>query len=119
MRPGSLMVIAACAVLLGGVACVSSDVSRELGARCEVTNDCDERCLVPSTEFPDGFCTQSCINDDECPGRAFCVDNAGQGGICLFGCRVEEGCEFLGEGWSCQLQSSEGADGEVMVCIGN
>lgn len=117
MRPGSLVVITVCTALLWGSACVSSDVSRELGARCEAKDDCGERCLAAGSSFPDGFCTLSCASDDDCPSRSLCIDQ--EGGVCLFGCRVEEGCDFLGEGWSCQLELSQADRVEVMVCIGS
>jgi hypothetical protein len=41
-----------------------------------------------------------------------------EGGVCLFGCRIEDGCDFLGEGWDC-LGAPSNPDGEeVMVCTG-
>ena len=116
MRPGSLFVVAVCAALWADGGCVDSDVSRELGARCDVKNECGERCLAPSASFPGGFCTLSCASDDDCPSRASCIDE--EGGVCMFGCRIEEGCDFLGDGWSCLPEQSQSDGSQVMVCIG-
>jgi hypothetical protein len=107
--------LAVVAALLGG-ACVDSDVSRVIGARCDVKEECDERCLAPTQEFPDGFCTLSCASDADCPDRSRCVDT--QGGVCLFGCRIEEGCAFLGDGWACRMTRTVPPGSEVLVCRG-
>ena len=97
------------------IACVSSDVSRELGARCEDSDECDDRCLT-GTQFPDGMCTTTCDTSGDCPSAADCADLAG--GVCLFACHDDADCEFLGAGWRCLVQVEHGAppDTEVMVC---
>jgi hypothetical protein len=95
-------------------ACGGSDVSRTLGARCDVLSECEDRCLT-GDPFPGGFCSVSCDVESDCPGSAVCVDS--EGGICLFPCTEPTDCDFLGLGWSCAaLVSTEG--GEVMACSG-
>jgi hypothetical protein len=95
---------------------VSSEVSRELGARCDAKEECAERCLPPGAEFPGGLCTRSCLADADCPAGAACADE--EGGVCLFVCVVDGDCAFLGGGWRC-----DGKDalpmGEARVCIGD
>jgi len=107
-----------CALLsIAALGCGSSDVSRELGARCTAMADCDERCLPPDSEFPDGFCTVSCLSDSDCPTDSVCVDV--EGGVCLYSCAADAGCAFLGAGWTCQGEDRQGEDVEVTVCIGD
>jgi hypothetical protein len=101
-------------VLALGSCRVSSDVSRELGARCDGHDECNERCLS-SAEFPGGFCSLACDSDDDCPGDAACVDI--DQGVCLYACADSSECEFLGAGWQCEQESAH-PEGEVMVCIG-
>jgi len=98
-------------------ACGGSDVSRDVGARCDVTADCNERCLSPSQNFPDGFCTLDCATDSDCPSDAACID--AEGGICLFTCVNDVDCNFLGAGWECAEELSRGnPDTAVSVCRG-
>ena len=99
--------------LLAATACgLSADVSRELGARCDSHDECDERCI---SSYPGGFCSLSCDDDDDCPATSACVDV--EAGVCLFTCELASDCEFLGPGWSCQ-QVNQLPTGEVMACIG-
>jgi len=106
----ALVTLAAC----GG----GGDVSRGVGARCDVTADCDDRCLGPSAEFPDGFCSIDCSTSSDCPVDAECVDR--QGGVCLFGCVDDTDCEFLGVGWTCQEDAlRDNPDTKVTVCRGD
>jgi hypothetical protein len=93
---------------------VSSDVSRAVGARCDRDDDCDERCLL-SSDYPDGFCSVSCDDDDGCPDGAVCV--ADDGGICKVPCAEDQGCEFLGPEWMC-LPHRTPAGEEVKACRG-
>lgn len=96
-------------------ACADSDVDRTLGARCERTNDCDERCLLPSRNTPGGFCSLSCSKNDDCPGDSVCVDR--DGGICLVQCKLDANCDFLGTGWYCE--ELDGKDVmKVTACYG-
>lgn len=103
-----------CLALTG---CVSSDVSRELGARCDDSDECDDRCLT-GAQFPDGLCTTTCDDGGDCPGNAACADLAG--GVCLFECEDDTHCEFLGDGWRCRVEVEHGGapDEEVTVCVG-
>lgn len=96
---------------------VSSDVSREIGARCDDLDECDDRCLT-GPRFPGGMCSQSCDEDADCPDGASCTVNAG--GACLYACTEDRGCQFLGEGWRCLPEAERGGepDSTVMVCIG-
>jgi len=98
-------------------ACQSSDVSRELGARCDVQADCDDRCLTPSTDWPGGFCTVTCDDDADCPSDSACIDE-GNGGICAFTCRDDRYCEFLGAGYTCKERDAHPDGMKVTVCRG-
>lgn len=106
-----------CAVLIAASGCgISSDVSRQLGARCDSKDQCDERCLA-GAQYPDGLCSVSCDQDSDCPTGASCADL--EGGVCLFACRRADECTFLGTGWQCLTQPERGANpgDQVMVCI--
>lgn len=93
----------------------SSDVSRELGARCDAEEECDERCLT-GARFPGGFCSATCDDDGDCPDGAACADL--NGGVCLYDCEGAAACDFLGAGWRCDSEEAAGG-GEVMVCVGS
>ena len=103
-------------VIVALAGCQSSDVSRELGARCETHDDCDMRCLGPGTDWPDGFCTIACETDLDCPGNAVCVEE--EGGVCAFTCVTTPGCTFLGPGYVCVERDARGGVGTRMVCRG-
>jgi hypothetical protein len=98
------------------LACGESDVSRQLGARCDDSDECDERCLQPGTRYPGGFCTVSCDADNDCSVRAACVEDSG--GTCLFTCLDDFECGYLGAGWLC-VSVPRKAQGTVKVCRGN
>lgn len=98
-------------------ACQDSDVSRQVGARCDVDADCDERCLAPSSQAPGGFCTIACADRGECPGDTTCADRQGDG-ICLFTCASDTDCTFLGTGWGCTSVDLHGGGIKVQVCTG-
>jgi hypothetical protein len=103
-------------LLLSGLGCVSSEVSREVGARCEAKAECDERCLSADDGYPGGFCSLSCADDLDCPSGARCVDT--EGGVCLFECVDDSTCALLGEGWRCQPRPAAASGDEVLVCRG-
>jgi len=105
-------------VVVTASACgISSDVSRDLGARCDTKDECNERCLLPTAqESPGGFCTLQCVDDSDCPGGSKCADV--EGGVCLFTCTDNTNCEFLGTGWSCNMTDTR-PNGEAMICIGD
>lgn len=96
------------------VGCGGSDVSREVGARCDDSSECDDRCLLPADDWPGGFCTLSCDDDNDCPSETACVED--EGGVCLFACDTVPDCGFLGGGWTCQARPTR-SGGSVMVCI--
>jgi hypothetical protein len=113
---GPFKALVVAALVAAGPGCgVSSDVSRELGARCNSMDECDERCLAGS-RFPGGFCSATCDDDGDCPDGAACADLSG--GVCLFDCDGAAACEFLGNGWECRSADAVGG-GEVMVCVGD
>lgn len=89
-------------------------VSRTIGARCDVSTQCDERCLTGG-EFPGGFCSISCDNNLGCPADTACADD--QGGVCLFLCSGDPDCTFLGAGWKCETVGDKPM-GTVQVCRG-
>jgi hypothetical protein len=97
-------------------ACQDSDVSREVGARCDRTAECNERCLTPGNDYPGGFCTIACTSRSECPDNTTCADR--DGGICLFECSHDADCNFLGTAWKCRSVDLHGGGIQVMVCSG-
>jgi hypothetical protein len=97
-------------------ACQSSDVSRELGARCDSSDECDERCLLPGADWPGGFCTIHCETDVDCPSGAVCLEE--EGGVCAFACGLDAECGFLGTGYTCKERDARGGAGKRMVCRG-
>lgn len=108
-------IIAAIGALL--VACEDSNVSRQVGARCDEAAECEERCLSPSGDYPGGFCTISCNARNECPSDTTCAER--EGGVCLFECTGDPDCAFLGAGWRCELVDLRGGGIQVRVCHGD
>ena len=104
----------AAALLLG---CQDSYVSRELGARCDNSDECDDRCLGPSSDWPAGFCTIRCETDTDCPEDAACIEE--EGGVCAYACVADVGCTFLGNGYGCRERAARGGVGTRMVCRGS
>lgn len=100
---------------IGLAACQSSDVSRSLGARCERSDDCDERCLSGG-DWPEGFCTIACETDNDCPVDAACLEE--EGGVCAFSCSTDSNCAFLGPGYGCKERDARGGAGKRTVCRG-
>ena len=109
------LAIFAVAVLAIG-ACQDSDVTREVGARCDTREECDDRCLVPSEDWPGGFCTIACEVDVDCPVGAACIEE--EGGVCAFTCTTDPGCAFLGSGYGCKERDARGGDSKRLVCRG-
>jgi len=110
----------AIAMILTLGACQSSDVSRSLGARCDVDSECDDLCL---TGEPGGFCTTSCDAAGGCDGGSLCVSAPGstdtEHGVCEFACLTDPDCAFLGDGYTCRAAAIVGdADPGAMVCGG-
>ncbi|MEO8550647.1 MAG: hypothetical protein ABI678_11760 [Kofleriaceae bacterium] len=104
------------AILLALGACQSSDVSREVGARCDTNAECDQKCLAPDGDWPGGFCTVLCDSDAECPEDTRCIEQ--DGGVCAFGCATDVDCAFLGDGYTCKERDSHGGGAKVSVCRG-
>jgi hypothetical protein len=111
----TLFATAALVAVLAGCG-VNSDVDREIGARCDDSGDCDDRCLADPVDYPGGFCSVFCENDGDCSSSTSCV--ALEGGACLFGCATSVDCEFLGQGWLCVPADAIGG-GQVMICRGS
>lgn len=115
--PSAIAIGAVAAVLAcGAMACQHSDVSREIGARCSVSSECDQRCLPPGASYPGGFCTIGCESRTDCPDGTTCADR--DGGVCLFECTDDAACAFLGTSWSCKSVDLRGGGIKVMVCAG-
>ena len=105
-------------VLLALAGCQSSDVSRSIGARCDLSSECDERCLGPDpTSWPGGFCTLTCDTDQKCGDRAVCIQEAG-GGVCAFSCASDPDCAFLGTSYGCKSLDPHTGGRKVMACRG-
>ena len=111
MRPAILML-----ALISAAACQSSDVSRELGARCDLSSECDERCLS-GADWPGGFCSVTCDSAADCGDGAACI-REGDSGVCAFTCTTDPGCAFLGQGYGCKERDVHNVDAKVMVCRG-
>ena len=109
------VILAVVAVWL--IACQSSYVSRELGARCDSSNECDDRCLGPSSDWPGGFCTVHCEIDLDCPEDSACVEE--EGGVCAYACTADASCGFLGVGYGCKERMARGGAGMRFVCRGS
>lgn len=101
-------------LVIGG--CQSSDVSRSLGARCDVNADCAQTCLGPSGDWPGGFCTVACDMDSNCEAGALCIDESN--GVCAFQCVSNAECLFLGDGYTCKQVNDRQQGAQVMVCRG-
>lgn len=111
-------VAGALAMIVASACSPDSNVSRELGAICDSNDECADRCLGPSVDWPDGFCTLDCDTDDDCGASdAVCIDEGG-GGACAFTCADDRQCSFLG-GYVCKERDAHEAGApKVMVCRG-
>ena len=103
------------AIAFAAAACGANEpVSRTIGARCDLSTECDERCLTGG-EFPGGFCSITCDSSLACPDGTACIDD--QGGVCLFTCSTDANCTFLGAGLTCKSLGAK-PSGQVMACRG-
>jgi hypothetical protein len=101
-------------------ACSGDPVSRSLGARCTVNEDCDDQCLTDGQGFPGGFCTTDCAELEDCSSEASCVAMGGPAGVCLFTCVDDRDCDFLeapDQAWTCRDEPAQPM-GMVRVCVG-
>jgi hypothetical protein len=103
-------------IVLFALGCQSSNVSRQLGARCDMNSECDSRCLMPGGDWPGGFCTVACDSAAACPDGASCISESG--GVCAFACGGVADCAFLGTGYSCKQVDAQGGGVKVTVCHG-
>ncbi|MDB4959351.1 MAG: hypothetical protein JWO36_6920 [Myxococcales bacterium] len=104
-------------LLLALAGCQSSDVSRAIGARCDLNAECDEKCLVDS-HWPGGFCTLICDTNQKCGDHGVCIQEQG-GGLCAFSCGSDPDCAFLGTGYMCQMVDGHTGGVKVMACRAN
>ncbi|CAN5707297.1 hypothetical protein BH11MYX1_BH11MYX1_47050 [soil metagenome] len=103
-------------VVLAVAACQSTDVSRDVGARCAANSECNQECLTGGS-WPGGFCTLLCDSDADCPSDTRCIDEAG-GGVCAFSCAADPSCTFLGASYTCDQRDSHGGGAKVNACRG-
>jgi hypothetical protein len=101
----------------GLAACQSSDVSRDLGARCTSDSDCAEKCVGPDADWPGGFCTTVCDSDSDCGSNAHCITE--DDGICAFSCGSDGDCAFLDGNYTCVPEDPQSGALKVMVCRGD
>ncbi|HJL18689.1 MAG TPA: hypothetical protein RMH99_23710 [Sandaracinaceae bacterium LLY-WYZ-13_1] len=92
---------------------VGNDGDR-VGGACVVSGECyiDSRCLT-TTEWPGGYCAQSCDSDEGCPDGSVCTEE--EGGICVVSCAGDTECRSE-EGYTCMELEARGAGGTVMGC---
>jgi serine protease len=103
-------------ILLLFVACGhdAGGIDDTIGSTCASDRDCDSHCYLGG-DFPSGFCSQSCVTDNDCPSDALCVSESG--GVCMFACPPFD-CSRLGPGWTCRDKDHAGG-GTVNVCSGD
>jgi len=84
-----------------------------IGAACDFLQDCaggqDGICLQ-NPDFQDGFCTESCFADTDCPTGSHCAFNQGQAGFCLEDCTA--GTTVCRTGYEC----IDGDDDQTPEC---
>src|SRR5258708_25790976 len=115
MRFATAAIISVAMISLG--ACQSLDVSRDVGARCDVNADCNQLCLTQDGGWPGGMCTLLCDGDANCPSNAACIVDQNNG-VCAFRCTTDADCAFLNGGYTCKPIDRHNPDtGQtVMVC---
>ena len=104
--------------LFGCRSAVGSDGSL-VGGFCDVSSQCElpARCLT-GTAWPNGYCSQSCDSNEDCPGGAVCSE--AEGGTCLVECTSDANCRTdatIGV-YACAELPARGAGGTVMGCVG-
>ena len=103
-------------VLIGiAIGCHGGGTDDLVGATCRDSRDCVERC-ERGGDFPDGFCTIGCIDDRDCPSDTACTDTHGR--VCLFPCRDQRDCDFLGPRYGCR-EKRDPFNAILFVCMGN
>jgi hypothetical protein len=112
---GAMRLLVGTLLALALASCSDSVEDNVVGAQCTQATDCRFMCEMPSNEFPGGFCTVRCADDTQCPHGTVCMTDAG--GVCLFPCRNDVDCAFLGAGWLCQ-NKDRASGGHALVCIG-
>lgn len=114
--------LAALAATTGVAACGAKDdvgpSGHTVGARCTADNDCAKRCFLGS-DFPNGYCSQTCTADKDCPGGTACIMATDKTGACMVTCKVPNDCNGFGAGYQCNRQGRQesGAEG-ALVCTG-
>lgn len=91
-----------------------NEIDDVVGETCETDGECAERCFR-AEELPGGFCSLSCVHDDDCPDDTYCI--AESGGVCMFACPPFE-CQRLGPNWFC-LDRDRINGGTAFVCSGD
>ena len=98
-------------------ACQSADVSRAIGARCDLSSECDERCLGPDGDWPGGFCTLTCDTNEKCGDDGVCIQEQNSG-VCALRCGTDPDCAFLGAGYTCKMIDGHTGGLKVKACRG-
>lgn len=91
----------------------AGDIDEVVGASCTSDRDCAHRCFQDS-DLPDGFCSLSCVTDNDCPIDTYCMSESG--GMCMFACPPFD-CSRLGAGWFCRDRGRRNG-GSLNVCSG-
>src|SRR5215211_5657983 len=106
-------IIIVCGLLVGCGGHGVGDIDKTIGAECSTDRDCDHRCFMGGS-FPGGFCSNSCVDDLDCPDDSFCMTE--NGGVCMYECPVFD-CSRLGGDWSCRERDRQNG-GKANVCSG-
>ena len=108
-------------ILLVSNGCGSSDPSRlsaeeVVQSGCETNDDCAGSYCI--TGLPNGLCTAECTSEEDCPEGTVCTDTEAVNGVCLFPCTSGEECrELLGDGYTCDEETSLTSGADIRVCI--
>ena len=114
LRPFPLLMALALA------SCDDERLSDELGARCVSQDDCERVCLVDGPLYPGGMCSSSCASAGDCASGAVCAMSGNS--VCLFACRDDRDCAFLGEHegreWLCHTVDAPAGGESLLACLG-